>query len=416
MLGGLTATLAAATLVGAAPATAAPAPAAPAGTRFYVPEPNPDAVEQVADLRADGRRTEANLIQKVLDTPTAVWVEDGTPREVQRSVQRTMRDAAAQRAVPVLVLYNIPFRDCAQYSAGGATSVEEYEAWVDAVARGIGGREAVVAVEPDGLGIIPWYTTLDGQQDWCQPAEADAQTAAAERFRMLNHAVDQLTALPRTKVYLDGTHDGWLGVGEITDRLVKAGVERADGFFVNASNYRWTDRLVRYGRWISQCAYLVERRDVDPRTCASQYYPADPSDVSTWDRTDAAYEAAYEAAGLSMRPRQMAHFIVDTSRNGQGPWTPPAGAFPDPQDWCNPPGRGVGLRPTTRTGDPLVDAYVWIKVPGESDGQCSRGTGTGNDVVDPVWRQVDPAAGQWFRRQAVELVRLAVPSLRGDQG
>ena len=43
---------------------------------------------------------------------------------------------------------------------------------------------------------------------------------------MLNYAVDRLTALPNTSVYLDGTHSGWLNVGDITDRLLKAGVER----------------------------------------------------------------------------------------------------------------------------------------------------------------------------------------------
>ena len=108
----------------------------------------------------------------------------------------------------------------------------------------------------------------------------------------------------------------------------------------------------------------------------------------------------------------MPHFIIDTSRNGQGPWTPPAGVYPDAQDWCNPPGRGVGIRPTTDTGKQLIDAYVWIKVPGESDGQCSRGLGAGTNVVDPIWGQVDPAAGQWFPEQALELAKLAKPQLR----
>ena len=67
--------------------------------------------------------------------------------------------------------------------------------------------------------------------------------------------------------------------------------------------------------------------------------------------------------------------------------------------------------PRPRTGTPLADAYLWIKVPGESDGQCSRGLGTGNNVVDPVWGQVDPAAGQWFDEQALELAQLANPPL-----
>ncbi len=46
------------------------------------------------------------------------------------------------------------------------------------------------------------------------------------------------------------------------------------------------------------------------------------------------------------------HFVIDTSRNGQGPWQPPA--YPDPQDWCNPPDRGLGLRPTADTGNRLA--------------------------------------------------------------
>jgi endoglucanase len=46
---------------------------------------------------------------------------------------------------------------------------------------------------------------------------------------------------------------------------------------------------------------------------------------------------------------------------------------------------------------------VSIKVPGEFDGQCSRGLGTGTNVIDPVWGRVDPAAGDWFDAQALEL-------------
>ena len=60
--------------------------------------------------------------------------------------------------------------------------------------------------EPDGLAIIPWYTNIDGGLDWCQPAEANPDTAAAERFFMLNYAIDKIKAQPNTHVYLDGTH------------------------------------------------------------------------------------------------------------------------------------------------------------------------------------------------------------------
>jgi endoglucanase len=100
------------------------------------------------------------------------------------------------------------------------------------------------------------------------------------------------------------------------------------------------------------------------------------------------------------------HFVVDTSRNGQGPWQPDA-VYPSPEDWCNPPDRGVGMRPTRDTGNELVDAFLWIKIPGESDGLCHRGTG---GPEDPARDMIDPAAGQWFPEMALELVHNAHPA------
>ncbi|WP_197024734.1 glycoside hydrolase family 6 protein [Cellulomonas sp. KRMCY2] len=338
--------------------------------------------------------------------PGSSWLTQGTPTEVQAEAHEIVTAAADQGQVPTLVAYNVPFRDCAQYSAGGATSQAEYEAWIDGLAAGIGDQEAVVILEPDGLGIIPWYTTIDGGLEWCQPVEADQATAAAERFAMLNHAVDVLTALPNTAVYLDGTHTGWLSVGDVTDRLIKAGVTRADGFFLNASNYQETEKLQKYGTWVSQCIQLDQESWFERQWCGSQYYPATPTDFSTWGLTDAAYDQAYADTGLTRDPAAMAHFVIDTSRNGQGPWTAPAGVYPSPEEWCNPLDRGLGLRPTTDTGDPLIDAYLWIKVPGESDGQCLRGTA---GPQDPARGMVDPPAGGWFVEQAAELIAFAVP-------
>jgi endoglucanase len=150
-------------------------------------------------------------------------------------------------------------------------------------------------------------------------------------------------------------------------RLVAGGLRKAAGFFLDVANYRSDAELIRYGRAVSACI---------PR-CGS-------------------------------RPRT--HFVIDTSRNGRGPWTPPAHAYADPQDWCNPPGRGLGARPTTRTRDKLLDAKLWIKVPGESDGACIRGTA---GPVDPAWGVADPPAGAWFPRQAAQLVARAVPPLSG---
>lgn len=386
--------------------TAAPAAAANyvlgPGSALYV-DPHSTTLEAAAGLSGQAR-TDAQLLGSF---PSATWFTKGTPAEAQAAAHEVTSAAAASGAVPTVVVYNLPYRDCAQYSAGGALDTAAYEAWVDGVAAGIGDAKAAIVLEPDGLGIIPWHTDINGNLEWCQPADLDPATAASDRFEQVNHAVDVLTALPNTAVYLDGTHSGWLGVGDISQRLIAGGVEKADGFFLNASNYVQTERLAKYGTWVSDCINLSVNSWYEPSYCGSQYYPASPDDFSTWGKTDAQYAQAYIDTGLTPDPAAQAHFVIDTSRNGVGPWAAPAGWEGDAEVWCNPPDRGAGARPTTDTGNALIDAYLWIKVPGESDGQCYRGTG---GPLDPVRGIEDPAAGQWFAQQARELIANAVPA------
>ena len=147
-------------------------------TQFYVPKPNHGAKTQMADLISNGDKADAGLIKAMIETPQAVWFTAGTPKKVQQDVKKTAQLAAGKGSVPVLVAYNIPFRNCGQFSAGGATAVEEYEDWIDGFAAGIGDREVVVVLEPDGLGIIPYYTNLDNNLEWCQPPGANPATAA----------------------------------------------------------------------------------------------------------------------------------------------------------------------------------------------------------------------------------------------
>jgi len=431
------ASLAAVALMGTLVAT--PASAAPpvAGDDLYVPPPQRGAKQQIAELTAQGDKGAADLIRAITKAPQAVWFEGGTPESVKQDVRLTVTRAAAMRSIPVLVTYNIPFRDCAQFSAGGATTRAEYEAWIDGFAAGIGNRDAIVILEPDGLGIIPWYDpygSADGSGDleWCQPAEADPATAASERFAMLNHAVDALADLPNVTTYLDGTHSAWLGSGDIAHRLVQAGVANADGFYLNVSNYQLTANNVQYGRWISQCvAYATEVVAGDFFGCPNQYWNGGPLPakiaelLGEWtgvalDRfgewSDASDDPTLNTSGINLRYSTMlgdveptARYVIDTSRNGQGPWQPPA--YPDPQDWCNPPARGLGLAPTLDTGEPLLDAYLWVKTPGESDGECTRGLGPAGETVDPEWGMIDPGAGDWFPEMALDLAANADPPL-----
>ncbi|WP_285100710.1 glycoside hydrolase family 6 protein [Promicromonospora sp. MEB111] len=404
---------------GATPAWAANDVLGP-GTKLYN-NPQSSTKEAAHALRGQAKR-DALLLSTI---PSSTWFTDGSPAEVRKDVHKLVKHTGTK--VPVLVAYNIPFRDCALYSAGGARDVEEYKAWIDGFAAGIGREEVAVVLEPDGLGVIPWYTTLDGQLENCRPPEYDPETtgrdAAAERFEMLNYAVDRLQELPNAVVYLDGTGASWLNVGESADRLVKAGVERADGFFLNVSNYEFTENSVAYGTWISQCiAYVTQVSPGDYAGCGNQYWSGGPandwtgvtlSNQGVWSPTAA--DPALNTAGIDSRYELVlgdveptTHFVVDTSRNGRGAWAAPAGVYPDAETWCNPPDRGLGPRPTTDTGNELVDALLWIKIPGESDGECFRGLG---GPEDPERGMVDPPAGQWFPEQARELIELAQPPL-----
>ena len=154
---------------------------------------------------------------------------------------------------------------------------------------------------------------------------------------MLNYAVDRLTALPNTWVYLDGTHSAWLNVGDITDRLFKAGVERltvssltrptTSGRRTSSSTARGSPRAI---------AYVTEVDAGDFGSCGNQYWSGGPANNWTgvaldpakiW--SDTATDPTANTAGINSRYASILgevqpakRFIIDTSRNGQGPWTP----------------------------------------------------------------------------------------------
>lgn len=161
-----------------------------------------------------------------------------------------------------------------------------------------------------------------------------AQTDQSRRLNLINQAVTILKANPGTMVYLDGGNPRWQSPEIMAARLKSANVAKSDGFSLNVSNFITTTENTNYGGVISE--------------------------------------------KLSNK-----HFVIDTSRNGLGP----ASNY----EWCNPLGRAIGPKPTTLVNSPLVDAYLWIKTPGESDGQCNGGS----------------SAGSWWPDYALGLVRRA---------
>ena len=400
-------------------------------TRFYLPPPSQGAPQQIAQLVKSGDAKDAVLIARMEAIPRAVWFTSGTPAQVEQQVRQTMIGAAIENAVPVLVAYDIPGRDCAQFSAGGALNQADYEAWISAFAHGIGPKKAVVILEPDALGNLPSN---------CGLSSSVYPFTDSERIAELQYAVGALEQDPGVSVYLDGTHSAWQSVGTITQRLLSADVQHAQGFFVNVSNYQPDAELIDYGTWISDCIAMVTDPSNaffnNPSACASQYFPATQSDFSTWNLTTQWYAANMGNAVATK------HFVVDTSRNGNGPNNMQAFAgapYNQPSsviatlasgNWCNPPASGLGLRPTAATGVPLLDAYLWVKTPGQSDGQCDAAggvrawdysaysqpgwptTASGQSTFDPLWGIYDPAAGAWFGQQALQLAQLANPTFR----
>jgi endoglucanase len=150
-----------------------------------------------------------------------------------------------------------------------------------------------------------------------EPDAVPADCFDPARARVLAQAVRQLSDAGQS-VYIDAGHPTWKSTGETAERLLAAGIADAEGFAVNVSNRQTTAASIAWGRELSD---LVGKRP----------------------------------------------FVVDVSRNGIGP---PANGPGGAAQWCNPTHQALGAPPTTHTGTPGVDALLWIKRPGESDGKC----------------------------------------------
>jgi endoglucanase len=280
-----------------------------ANSQLYV-NPNNNAQQTVEKWRSQGRTTDANEMEKLAKSPTALWVVGGDP---YGRVNEYVTQAYAANALPVIVSYNIPGRDCGQYSQGGATA-EGYKSWIKALANAVGDRKAAIILEPDALG-------LDCLQN-------------DTTYSLMKYAIDTLESHANTSVYVEAAT--WVDQNIMADRLKKAGLQNAQGFAVNTSGYNTTETMIAFGNTIS---------------------------AKTGKK-----------------------FVIDTSRNGRGPYDQS-----QPEPWCNPPDRGLGHKPTTHTGYTNVDAFLWIKVPGESDGNCRGG----------------PSAGNWWEEYALGLAQRA---------
>ena len=243
-------------------------------TGFYVPKPNKGALAQVSDLLSKQDKMDAALIRAMTNKSHAVWFTGGTPAEVtaagsrdgQRRRRSAQRSGSRRLRRPVPRLRPVLGRRRAEH--GGLPRLDRRLRSRDRL------EQAVVCSSPTASGSSRTTLTSTATPNGASrpfPAPALRRIRRMTRVTRRSAAPSCARAQPNVSVYLDGTHSAWLGVGDIAQRLVKAGVANAQGFFLNVSNYQFTQNGIQYGTWISDCIASGNYAG-----CANQYWNGGP--------------------------------------------------------------------------------------------------------------------------------------------
>ncbi len=355
--------------------------------------------------------------------PTAAWLSDWNtqgPNQIRAFVANYVGRAIARHQVPVLVAYMIPSRDCGSASAGGAPTAAAYRNWIDQFALGLhdaysgsdGDETVIVLLEPDALALLgrDTFTNAASGDNGCReytlmypPPLGKSLTSAPYvdmdvtgpngRYALVKEAVAKLSSaaciptygvpqpsacssyMSHIKVYLDAGHSGWKGwgVADMATRLIKGGIKDATGFFSNVSNYQVlgavggapTSGEIPYG-----VALINELK--------KQF-------GGTWG-TYSCYNPG-TGGKCDIPPKTQ---VIDTGRNGAG--SNVAGGSGNQSNgwplWCDNINARYGLAPTLYPsqfgfGTNTIDALLWVKPPGETDG-CFWGGNTDPNVARGV--------------------------------
>jgi endoglucanase len=253
---------------------------------------------------------------KIGSNSQAFWVipEAYDTSYVRTKVEEYTGDAAAARKTPVLTIYGIPGRDCGQYSSGNPLQT----------AAQYRGWIAQVA-----KGLRGTHALVILEPDALPLFSSSVQTCPTkpEGWQgMLRYASRKLSGTGAW-VYLDAGHSNWTPYDDRPKYLKAAGIAYDRGFSTNVSNFRPT-----------------------------------------------ADEKAYAATmlrGLRKLGIKGKHYVIDTSRNG---FRPPDGSG---YDVINPTWARLG-KPPRLVFDGAFDGKLWVKHPGESDGQVNGGGPSGH--------------------------------------
>jgi cellulose 1,4-beta-cellobiosidase len=350
------------------------------GVNFFLNPAYSASVEATAQKHPE----EAATIRKVAKIPTAVWLSDIKSVENLQGwldEAKKQQDQSGQPTMSVIVVYDLPNRDCSAESSAGELKVEENgeeryrREFIDPIAaqfKAHPDQPITVILEPDSLGNMATNMGVPKCQK-AKPVYFNGVVYAIQSFH-----------LPNVSVYLDAAHAGWLGWDDNRGKIARifrtvlsqaGGPDMIRGFATNTSNYT-----------------NLSNKD------GAKLEPSNPCPneltyvKKLWKELD----------GYGFKNHG---FIIDTSRNGAGGIRKKWGS------WCNVKGAGLGERPRVDPA-PGVDAYFWVKPPGESDGSSDPS----GPRFDPMCGGPDstpnaPQAGQWFESYFMDLVHNAVPPL-----
>ena len=380
---------------------------------------NPDYVAEVKTQAAADGNPAAELA--VANNQTAIWLDTiasiagGTTATGTRTgLQQQLTSAAAQgtAATPSLVeivIYDLPGRDCAALASNGeipATSagLTEYESqYIDPIASILNQFASspirvVAIIEPDSLPNV----VTNQSKSACATATPYYETGTT-------YALNKLHAIPNVYNYMDIAHSAWLGwpsnmsaTPAVYNTVVKnttAGYASIDGFISDTANYTPTQEPL-----LTNPTLQIGGQNVDSAT----FYQFNP----TFD--ELSYDTAMYNTLVSAGFPSSKKFLIDTSRNGWGPTHPTTitsatdvntyvsdnkiDKRPFRGDWCNQNNAGIGARPADQplgSSSPIL-AFVWIKPPGESDGDYPTSTHAhGDPHCDPNGTNTDGNGGTY---------------------
>ncbi|WP_214107226.1 glycoside hydrolase family 6 protein [Acrocarpospora catenulata] len=390
---------------------------------------------------------------RIANTATGVWLDriaaitSGSAGNNSKGLRDHLdlalqQDAAngSTKTVFQVVIYNLPNRDCSALASNGELKISEnglnrYKTeYIDVIAGILADPKyaplrIVAIIEIDSLPNLVTNLNLAA----CQEAK---NTGAYEQG--VAYALGKLHAIPNVYNYVDAGHHGWLGwdtnfgpssqLFASTAASATGGRATVDGFITNTANYSAlvepyftinstvNGQTVRQSRWVDWNFYVDEL----------------------------SYAQAFRNRLIQDGFSSNIGMLIDTSRNGWGGPNRPTGPSTSTDlntfvnqskidrrihagNWCNQSGAGLGERPRTAPAAG-IDAYVWIKPPGESDGSSSaipNDEGKGFDrMCDPTYGGNDrngnnatgalanaPISGHWFSAQFRELMANAYPPL-----